>query len=235
MAERRAIEAALRSLYSEDGASAPQLDDPRPQDKDRHGKHVRRTQSSPPQRHDRKCCVCRHRHRAETESEFLHWHSPESIARDYGIAHHSSVYRHAHATGLFARRATHVRRGLSPLIEQAMIVPVTADSIVRAVALYARLTDDGQWIEPPKHIIHHSSKPDSSRPFPKPGHNRSETSGGKQTADALLGSETDEPEDLNVAPGSSARQPFDASLTTESATISATGSNSNSENATSRP
>jgi hypothetical protein len=56
-------------------------------------------------RHDRKCSVCRHRDRDEIEREFLNWRSPDSIAEDYGIAHHSSIYRHARATGLFAHRA----------------------------------------------------------------------------------------------------------------------------------
>jgi hypothetical protein len=224
MAERRAIEAALKSLCSEDGAS--QNDPP-----SKSNKRARRGQSSPPQRHDRRCCVCRHRQHDEIESEFLHWRSAESIAKEYGIAHHSSIYRHAHATGLFAQRATHLRLALAPIIEQAMVVPVTADSVVRAVALCARLSDQGEWIEPPKHVIHHSSKPDASRPSPKARRHHSETSAGKQ-AGAPPAPEANQSEDLNVAPGPLARQPFDVSLTTESVPIPTPGPNSNSENAT---
>ncbi|MDE3170175.1 MAG: hypothetical protein KGL75_08530 [Acidobacteriota bacterium] len=160
MTERRAIEAALKSLYPKDGARQAH---PPAKSKER----AKRSRSAAPQRHDRRCCVCRHRRRAEIESEFLRWRSAESIAKEYGIAHHSSIYRHAHANGLFAERATHLRLALSPIIEQAAVVPVTADSIIRAVALCARLTDDGEWINPPKRVIHHSATQDSSRPFPK--------------------------------------------------------------------
>jgi hypothetical protein len=151
--DRRSIETALKSLYQSDGdiAPAPPL----------HKKRARRKPKSS-LRHDRKCSVCRHPERAEIECEFLHWHSPELIAKEYGIAHHSSIYRHAHATGLFAQRAAHIRLSLAPLIEQAMVVPVTADSIIRAVALCASLNDEGQWIDRPKRVIYHRADPRQS-------------------------------------------------------------------------
>jgi hypothetical protein len=154
--DKRSIEAALSSLYESDGDLAPE------QPPRRKKRATRKPKSS--LRHDRKCSVCRHPERAEIERGFLHWHSPELIAKEYGIAHHSSIYRHAHATGLFAQRATHIRLALAPLIEQAMVVPVTADSIVRAVALYARLNDEGQWIDQPKHVIYHAADPRQPSP-----------------------------------------------------------------------
>jgi hypothetical protein len=101
-----------------------------------------------PARHNRKCKVCRHPERAAIEQDFLRWRSPDRIAEDYGIADHSSVYRHAHATGLFDKRAATIRLALGPIIEQAMTVKVTADAIVRAIYVHAHLTDDGKWVEP---------------------------------------------------------------------------------------
>lgn len=115
-------------------------------------------------RHDRKCCVCRHPQRAEIEQEFLHWRSPESIAKEYGIAHHSSVYRHARATNLFAQRSATIKLALAPLIEQAMVVPVTANSVVRAVVAFAHINDEGQWVDPPRRVIHESRKVATSPP-----------------------------------------------------------------------
>jgi hypothetical protein len=115
-------------------------------------------------RHDRKCCVCRHPERDEIENEFLRWRSPERIAQDYGIANHCSIYRHAHATGLFAERATHLKLSLAPLIERAVTVPVTADSIVRAIIAFAHIDDEGKWVNPPKHVIHESRGNASSPP-----------------------------------------------------------------------
>lgn len=115
-------------------------------------------------RHDRKCSVCRHPERDEIEKEFLRWRSPERIAKDFGIANHCSIYRHAHATGLFAQRATHLKLSLSPLIERAVTVPVTADSIVRAIIACAHIDDEGKWVSPPKHVIHESRGNASSPP-----------------------------------------------------------------------
>ena len=115
-------------------------------------------------RHKRKCNVCQHPDRKAIEQDFLSWRSADQIAKDYGIADHSSIYRHAHASGLFARRANTIRLALSPIIERAMTVEVTADSVVRAVELFARLTGDGQLINAPKHLIHHSSRPTAAPP-----------------------------------------------------------------------
>lgn len=136
MPDKRSIEAALKSLYQTDGDLSGE---PPPRRKQRAS---RKPKSG--LRHDRKCSVCRNPERAEIEREFLHWRSPELIAN--------------------AQRATHIRLALAPLIEQAMVVPVTADSIVRAVALYARLNDEGQWIDPPKDVIYHSA--DLRQPAP---------------------------------------------------------------------
>lgn len=111
-------------------------------------------------RHTRKCSVCRHPDRDGIEREFLRWHSPEDIARDYGIADHSSIYRHAHATGLFERRRATIRLALEPIIEQAASVEVTADAVIRAVQAYAHINDAGEWLNPPTHVVHHS-QPDA--------------------------------------------------------------------------
>ena len=90
-------------------------------------------------RHNRKCNVCRHAERDAIEQDFLSWHSPDRIAEDYRIADHSSIYRHAHATGLFTKRAQTIRVALAPILERAEFVKVTGGTIVRAIALYARL------------------------------------------------------------------------------------------------
>jgi hypothetical protein len=98
-------------------------------------------------RHSRKCSACRHADRAAIDQDFLGWHSPDRIAKDYGIADHSSIYRHAHATGLFNKRANTIRIALAPLIERADTVEVAADVIVRAVYVVTHLNDDGKWVE----------------------------------------------------------------------------------------
>jgi hypothetical protein len=138
MGKRSALERAVDWLSKHDDEPPPTL-----QRKTTGAKH----RSPAHARHNRKCNVCRHAERQAIEQDFLRWHSPDRIAEDYGIADHSSVYRHAHATGLFERRAATIRLALEPIIEQAMTVHVTADAIIRAVYVHAHLTDDGKWVE----------------------------------------------------------------------------------------
>jgi hypothetical protein len=135
---------------------------------------VAKARTSSTTHHDRKCSVCRHRHRDEIEQEFLNWRSPQSMAREYGIAHYSSIYRHAHATGLFAQRATNLRMALSPIIEHCMTVSATASNVIRAVIAFAHLNDQGEWVEPPKTIIHLRAQPAEPAPPPAPAIQREE-------------------------------------------------------------
>ncbi|HUJ30171.1 MAG TPA: hypothetical protein VLY23_02745 [Candidatus Acidoferrum sp.] len=119
---------------------------------------VRHSRRAAPGRHSRKCSVCKHPDRDAIEQEYLRWRSPDEIAKAYGVADHSSIYRHAHATGLLARRRTTMRLVLEPIIEQAAVVRVTANAIVNAVRAYARINDQGEWTNPPAVVIHHSAE-----------------------------------------------------------------------------
>jgi hypothetical protein len=100
-------------------------------------------------RHERKCTICHHSDRAAIEEEFLHWRSPASISRIYNIKERA-VYRHAFALGLDKRRRRNARFSLSHIMEQSSTVEVTANVIIRGVRAFTHLTDDGEWIEPPK-------------------------------------------------------------------------------------
>jgi hypothetical protein len=63
------------------------------------------------------------------ESDFISWRSPAAIAQDYGLADRTSVYRHAHALGLFPKRQRNVRAALEKIIERAGEVDVTAPAV----------------------------------------------------------------------------------------------------------
>src|SRR5580698_2769455 len=97
-------------------------------------------------RHARKCCVCRHPDREAIEQDYLRWHSPERIGREFDI-HYSAVYRHAQATGLLARRQGGLRATLENFLEHADSVRVTPSSIVSAVRLCAQLNRSDNIIE----------------------------------------------------------------------------------------
>jgi hypothetical protein len=98
-------------------------------------------------RHQRNCSVCSHVQREEIEAAFIAWRSPAAIAGEYGLADRASVYRHAHAFGLFPKRQRNVRAALERIIEKAGEVDVTASAVVVAVQAYAKINAAGEWID----------------------------------------------------------------------------------------
>jgi len=126
-------------------------------------------------RHSRRCNVCKHPDRNAIELAFLRWRSPDDIAEEYGIAHHTSIYRHVHATGIFARRRQMIRLALEPLLERASSVKVTANAVISAARVYAQINEAGEWIRPAKTvIIHHVADSATPSSEPKPGNPNSE-------------------------------------------------------------
>jgi hypothetical protein len=108
--------------------------------------------SHPPDldRHSRRCVVCAHPDRDAIEGDFIRWRSPKNIAEAYHIADRSSFYRHAHATGLFARRRREFARVLEDILENVedSSLENTADVIIRAARVYAHIDENGNWVEP---------------------------------------------------------------------------------------
>jgi hypothetical protein len=100
-------------------------------------------------RHTRKCGVCRPPEREAIEADYLNFRSPDRIARDCGIADHSSVYRHVHAAGLAAKRKAPLRRVLESIIEQAETVRPTGTEVIRAVYMYTQINGAGEWVGSP--------------------------------------------------------------------------------------
>lgn len=98
-------------------------------------------------RHKRNCSVCAHPQLEEIESAFVAWRSPAAIAEEYGVADRASVYRHAHALGLFPKRQRNIRAALERIIEKAGEVDVTASAVVAAVQAYAKINAAGEWVD----------------------------------------------------------------------------------------
>jgi hypothetical protein len=98
-------------------------------------------------RHKRTCSVCGHQQREEIESAFIAWRSPAAIAGEYGLSDRASVYRHAHALGLFQKRQRNVRAALERIIEKAGEVDVTASAVVAAIQAYAKINAAGEWVD----------------------------------------------------------------------------------------
>jgi len=68
------------------------------------------------------------------------------------LADRASVYRHAHALGLFSRRQRNVRAALEKIIEKAGEVDVTAAAVVAAVQAYSKINAAGQWVDRSEHL-----------------------------------------------------------------------------------
>jgi hypothetical protein len=98
-------------------------------------------------RHQRNCSVCAHPQREEIEAAFIGWRSPAAIAEEYGLADRASVYRHAHALGLFPKRQRNIRAALERIIEKAGEVDVTASAVVSAIQAYSKINAAGEWID----------------------------------------------------------------------------------------
>ncbi len=100
-----------------------------------------------PGRHAAECKICAHAEREEIERDFINWRSPASIAKHYKLGNRATVYRHAHALGLFPKRQRNVRAALEKIIERAGEVDVNAAAVVSAVTAYARLNSRGELVE----------------------------------------------------------------------------------------
>ena len=104
-------------------------------------------------RHARKCCICSHPRREDIEYDYLTWRNPREITSEYGLAHHSAIYRHAHATGLASRRLENAHQVLDYLIEKVESAPVTGNTILRAMRAYTCIDSRGRWTEPPRRVV----------------------------------------------------------------------------------
>jgi hypothetical protein len=90
------------------------------------------------------------------EEMFVRWHSPSSIYRRFMLRDRSTIYDHAHATGLFAKRRRNLRYALENMIERADECDISSYRIVAAIKAYASLTTSGEWIEPARPVLYTS-------------------------------------------------------------------------------
>lgn len=104
-------------------------------------------------KHVRCCCICQHPQREAIEEGFLEWRRAAELRHEFELPNRSCIYRHAHAFGLFDRRAQLLRFGLENIIEESSHCLVTAESVIRAIRAHSCLDENGRWIEPPRRVI----------------------------------------------------------------------------------
>jgi hypothetical protein len=116
-------------------------------------------------RHESHCSVCQHPRRDFIEEEFIHWCSPQATADDFEIDVRA-LYRHARAFNLIAIRNRKIRGVLSHVLERAEHVATPSpDAIIRAVRAFTRVNDDGDWHEPPSHVVVSSGSRAAAQPL----------------------------------------------------------------------
>ena len=120
------------------------------------------------ERHERICTVCSHPEREAIEEAFLHWRTLTDLEGERDLPSPDSIFRHAHALGLFERRSRNFRYALENIIEGSESAPATADSVIRAIRACACLKANGQWVDPPTthRVIVSVTRGDAHAPIP---------------------------------------------------------------------
>ena len=126
--------------------------------KPRKKSHPKKKKAPPPERlsrlelHQSHCKICGYEDQDEIDEAFVSWENVSRIAEDYDVDRRA-IYRHASATGLYAKRDRNIRRALGRIIQKADSVPSTADSVVRAIKILTHVNARGDWVQPPTHVI----------------------------------------------------------------------------------
>ena len=159
-AEAESLLALLRATEEPVEPARPEPRRPKKKTRPRRRSRARRPQQtappaaelSPRDYHASRCSICNHPERDAIEEEFLHWYAPSLTASHFNVGWRA-LYRHAHATGLYAARERNLRSALGHIVENACHITPTVDGVLRAIRAYSCLNRDGQWTEPPAHVV----------------------------------------------------------------------------------
>jgi hypothetical protein len=94
----------------------------------------------------------RRQDRDDIEQAFLHWKPIATIELDYRLTERA-IHRHAHATGLYARRKRNLRFILENVLERHAEARITVDSLLRAIRAYVSISNSGEYPERPAHVV----------------------------------------------------------------------------------
>lgn len=97
-------------------------------------------------RHQAQCTVCGHPQRQEIEEKWMDWGSAYRIEKQFGVSH-DSIYRHAHALGLFSRREKNIKRALERIIERVDDTIINGSTIIAAISAYLKINSARQGTE----------------------------------------------------------------------------------------
>ena len=111
-----------------------------------------------PERHKRKCLICKHPNREGIETAFLRWQSLATIVSEFGLSGRHAVYRHAHATGLYQIRRLKFRCAVDMVIEDGGSHH-GYDALLRAVCAGSLMDASGKRNPPSPRVVIISNDP----------------------------------------------------------------------------
>ena len=89
-------------------------------------------------RHRSQCTICAHPHRAGIEEEWINWASATQLAAYWGFSRFS-LYRHAHALGLFRQRRQNIRMIYERILERVDSVAIGGAVILSTADAYRKI------------------------------------------------------------------------------------------------
>jgi hypothetical protein len=89
-------------------------------------------------RHRAQCSICRHPGCEEIEQAWVRWGYTRQIAEEFGVSC-DAVYRHAHSTGLFARRQANFKMICEKALERIDRTIFTGSNITSMFKEYAKI------------------------------------------------------------------------------------------------
>ena len=83
-------------------------------------------------RHMAQCSICKHPQREEIEETWLNWTGLATIEFKYKVSR-DSVYRHAHALGLFSKRRSNLIPSYERIVERGDTISYSGSNIISAL------------------------------------------------------------------------------------------------------
>ena len=101
--------------------------------------NVENDRASSLKRHEAQCSICQSTYRKEFEENFLRWSTAADWSR-WGFEKYT-VYRHAHALGLFEKRRENYKSALERILETGSQTYTTAGNVVAAAKVLLELRE----------------------------------------------------------------------------------------------
>jgi hypothetical protein len=111
-----------------------------------------------PERHKRKCIICKHPDREKIDAAFLDWQRPTAIAAAFGLSDPRSLYRHTHATGLYELRRLKFSCAVDMVIE-SIKSHHNYNALLRAVCVAGHMDVSGKRNPPSPRVVIISDDP----------------------------------------------------------------------------